>query len=175
MRDALLWVSGQLDLTMGGKPEDITKHPFSKRRTIYGFVDRQNLPNLFRTFDFASPDTHAPQRFTTTVPQQALFMMNNPFVVEQARALVTRKEVADIKDSTQRIQALYRLLYQRAATPDEVALGLRFLESAESEASTQKTADVIESKTDNNAAKPLTAWEKYAQVLLLANEFVFVD
>jgi hypothetical protein len=173
MRDALLWASGQLDLTMGGKSEDIIKSPFSKRRTIYGFVDRQNLPNLFRTFDFASPDTHAPQRFTTTVPQQALFMMNSPFVVEQAQSLI--KQVAENQDPTQRIQALYRLLYQRAATPDEVALGLRFLESAESEASTQKAADVIESKADSNPAKPLTAWEKYAQVLLLANEFVFVD
>ncbi len=174
-RDALLWASGQLDLTMGGKSEDLTKQPFSKRRTIYGFVDRQNLPNLFRTFDFASPDTHAPQRFTTTVPQQALFLMNSPFVVEQARTLMNRKEIAEVKDPAQRIQALYRLLYQRAATPDEVALGLRFLESAESEVSTQKAADVIESKADNNPAKPLTAWEKYAQVLLLANEFVFVD
>ena len=38
---------------------------------MYGFIDRQNLPGLFRTFDFASPDTHAPQRYTTTVPQQA--------------------------------------------------------------------------------------------------------
>jgi hypothetical protein len=174
-RDALLWASGQLDLTTGGASVDITTQPFNKRRTVYGFIDRQNLPNLFRTFDFASPDTHAPQRFTTTVPQQALFMMNSPFVVEQARALVTRKEVVDIKDSTQRIQALYRLLYQRTATPEEVALGLRFLESAEPEVSTQKAADVIESKADSNPAKPLTAWEKYAQVLLLANEFVFVD
>ena len=173
MRDALMWASGQLDLTMGGKSEDITKSPFSKRRTIYGFVDRQNLPNLFRTFDFASPDTHAPQRFTTTVPQQALFMMNSPFVVEQARSLI--KRVAENQDPAQRIQALYRLLYQRAATPDEVTLGLRFLESAEPEVSTQKAADVIESKADSNPAKPLTAWEKYAQVLLLANEFVFVD
>ena len=56
------------------------------RRTVYGFIDRQNLPGLFRTFDFASPDAHSPQRFTTTVPQQALFLMNSPFVVEQAPA-----------------------------------------------------------------------------------------
>ncbi|MCS6859576.1 MAG: PSD1 and planctomycete cytochrome C domain-containing protein [Abditibacteriales bacterium] len=175
MRDALLWASGQLDLTMGGKSEDITKPPFSKRRTIYGYIDRQNLPNLFRTFDFASPDTHAPQRFTTTVPQQALFLMNSPFVIEQVRALMRRPEIAEVADSTQRIQVLYRLLYQRDATPDEVALGLRFLESAEPEEGTQKTADVIESKAESQAAKPLTAWEKYAQVLLLANEFVFVD
>lgn len=175
MRDALLWVSGQLDVTIGGKSEDITKPPFSKRRTIYGYIDRQNLPNLFRTFDFASPDTHAPQRFTTTVPQQALFLMNSPFVIEQARALVNRKEVAAGLTPAERIQALYRLLYQRDATPDEVTLGLRFLEAAEPEMPTPKATDVIESKAENNTAQRLTAWEKYTQVLLLANEFIFVD
>ena len=47
----------------------------------------QNLPGTFRSFDLALPDTHAPQRFTTTVPQQALFLMNSPFVIEQAKAL----------------------------------------------------------------------------------------
>ena len=50
------------------------------RRTVYGFIDRQNLPGVFRTFDFASPDATSPQRLATTVPQQALFLMNSPFV-----------------------------------------------------------------------------------------------
>jgi hypothetical protein len=54
---------------------------------VYGFIDRQNLPGVFRTFDFASPDTTSPQRYVTTVPQQALFMMNSPFVLEQTQAL----------------------------------------------------------------------------------------
>ena len=90
MRDTLLAVSGKLDLKMGGVPVDIVTEPFPPRRTIYGLIDRQNLPSLFRTFDFANPDTSNQGRFYTAVPQQALFMMNSPFVIEQARSDSTR-------------------------------------------------------------------------------------
>ncbi|MDB6029124.1 MAG: hypothetical protein JWM68_5347, partial [Verrucomicrobiales bacterium] len=84
LRDALLFVSGKMDLTMGGLPVEIVADPSPPRRTIYGYIDRQNLPGLFRTFDFANPDSTSPQRFYTTVPQQALFLLNSPFVVQQA-------------------------------------------------------------------------------------------
>ena len=86
MRDSLLFIAGTLDETRGGPAVNITGPQYSKRRTIYGQVERQNLPAMFRTFDFATPDTHSPQRFTTTVPQQALFLLNSPFVLEQAAA-----------------------------------------------------------------------------------------
>src|SRR5205085_1976888 len=88
LRDGMLAVAGRLDATLGGPAVDLLAGV--PRRTVYGFIDRQNLPGLFRTFDFASPDTHAPQRYTTTVPQQALFLLNSPFAVEQAKAVVSR-------------------------------------------------------------------------------------
>ncbi len=59
MRDTFLTISGKLDLTMGGHAVDITEAG-STRRTVYGYVDRQNLPDLFRAFDFASPDSTSP-------------------------------------------------------------------------------------------------------------------
>src|SRR5262249_37221745 len=90
LRDSVLFVAGRLDLTRGGQAIDIFNPPFATRRTLYGFIDRQNLPGLLRTFDFASPDTSTPQRHVTTVPQQALFLMNSPFVQEQVRHLVNR-------------------------------------------------------------------------------------
>ncbi|HEX4591662.1 MAG TPA: DUF1549 and DUF1553 domain-containing protein, partial [Gemmataceae bacterium] len=93
MRDGMLAAAGRLDFTIGGPAVDLLAPPFAPRRTVYGFIDRQNLPGLFRTFDFASPDTHAPQRYTTTVPQQALFLMNSPFAVQQAKALAARPDV----------------------------------------------------------------------------------
>src|SRR5262249_55366099 len=93
LRDSLLYVVGRLDMTVGGKSVELTSTPFSTRRTVYGFIDRQNLQGIYRTFDFASPDTSCPQRYRTTVPQQALFMMNSPFIVEQAKALAQRKEI----------------------------------------------------------------------------------
>src|SRR5581483_2829751 len=105
MRDSMLAVAGQLDPTLGGPAVDILKEPFVPRRTVYGFIDRQNLPGVYRTFDFASPDTHAPQRFTTTVPQQALFLMNSPFALQQAKALAARPEMAGPSQPELRIDA----------------------------------------------------------------------
>jgi hypothetical protein len=157
MRDSLLWAAGRLDTRLeGGPSKDLFTQPFMTRRTVYGFVERQNLPGTFRTFDFASPDTTTPQRHVTTVPQQALYMMNSPFVVEQARALAARPDVAGASDPAERVRRLYRLLYGRPAEPTEVELGVRFVQGLA-------------------AGGRLTAWEQYAQVLLLANEFVFTD
>lgn len=73
LRDSLLAVSGKLDLTMGGPAMNQTTPPFSTRRAIYGFIDRQNLPSVLRAFDFAAPDASSPQRHLTTVPQQRCF------------------------------------------------------------------------------------------------------
>jgi hypothetical protein len=168
LRDSLLAVSGELNLAMGGPSDEMTTAPFTHRRSVYGFIDRQNLPNLLRAFDFASPDTTSPQRFQTTVPQQALFMMNSPFVIDQAKHLVERPEVAAISDPAKRIQELYRLLYGRAPAPDEVQLGLRYLKAAE-------RAPTAVSQPAPVTSEHLTPWEKYAQVLLMANEFVLVD
>ena len=84
LRDSLLVAAGRLDKTIGGPAVQITEPPFATRRSVYGFIDRQNLPGFFRTFDFASPDAHTPRRPLTTVPQQALYMMNSPFALEQA-------------------------------------------------------------------------------------------
>jgi hypothetical protein len=119
-------------------------------------VDRQSLPNLFRAFDFASPDQSAERRPLTTVPQQALFAMNAPFVHEQAKALAAR--TAD-PDPAMRVARLYRTVLLRDPAEAEAKAGLAFVEAAG--AVKEKSA--------------LGAWEQYAQVLLLTNEFMFVD
>lgn len=128
MRDALLAAAGRLDTTLGGRPVDLFATPFSNRRAVYGFIDRQDLPGTFRVFDFASPDVSTAMRPQTTVPQQALFGMNSPFVVEQARALATRPEVAQAADAAARVQALYRSIYARTADAEEVTAAVQFLE-----------------------------------------------
>jgi hypothetical protein len=125
MRDSLLAAADRLDSTMGGAPVDITTQPFTTRRTAYAFIERQNLPGIFRTFDFASPDATSAQRFATTVPQQALFLMNSPFVVEQAKKLVERTDAKATEEA--RIQKLYRIAYQRAPEREEIALGKQFV------------------------------------------------
>jgi hypothetical protein len=154
LRDSLLYVAGQLDETIGGPAVNIVTAPFSKRRTVYGQIERQNLPAFFRTFDFATPDGHTPQRFTTTIPQQALFLMNSPFVIEQASALVKRPEIQQASQPAERVKQMYQLLFGRDPTADEASLAMQFV-------------------SDQNEAG--ATWERYAQALLVSNEFVFID
>jgi len=130
MHDSLLAASGELDLTEGGRPVEMFKAPFARRRAVYGRVDRQFLPGVFRVFDFANPDLHSPQRATTTVPQQALFMMNSPFVVERARALAGRGDVAGVTDAAARVRRLYEIVFQRSATSEEVEAGVSYVSQA---------------------------------------------
>src|SRR5262249_17517206 len=103
--------------------------------------------------DFPSPDSTNPQRDETTIPQQALFLLNHPFVLDCARNLAARPEVAGEKDFGRKLAALYRLAFGRAPTNGEVTLGGEFL------------GGTIESP----------GWARYAQGLLIANEFAFVD
>ena len=130
MRDGLLVAGGGLDETMGGRSVEIARAPFSRRRTLYAMVDRSNLPSLYRVFDFANPDTHTAERFVTTSPQQSLFLLNSPFVVEQSKRLAARPELSGVADARARIGALYRLVYGRAPSEREITIGETYLKSA---------------------------------------------
>ena len=127
LRDSLLWASGKLDTTPFGPAIELTTMPYTNRRTIYGLVNRNNLQGLYRTFDFATPDSSNAQRINTSVPQQALFLMNSPFVVQQAQALTQLPDIAAPKDDSGRIRGLYRRLFGRAPSVDELAIGAAFL------------------------------------------------
>ena len=164
-RDSLLAAGGELELTVGGPTADIFAKPYSKRRTIYGSIERQNLPGVLRTFDFATPDTHSPKRFVTTVPQQALYLMNNPFVVEQARRLAGRQDVADLQENSARIGRMFALAFNRPPAADELKLAEDFLTSADATADAEKVS----------SKEKLNPWERLAQALLMTNEFVTVD
>jgi hypothetical protein len=130
LRDSLLVAAGRLDRTLGGPSVQITEPPFTTRRSVYGFIDRQNLPGFFRTFDFASPDAHTPHRPLTTVPQQALYLMNSPFAIEQATYLANRPDVQQAAADDQRIAALFRDALGRDPNDDERASALAYLKSA---------------------------------------------
>ena len=123
-RDAVLFAAGRLDRTVGGRSVELFEAPHTTRRAVYGFIDRQNLPGTLRSFDFASPDTHSPQRFVTTVPQQALFLMNSPFLTEQAKAMAARLKATE---PGERINELYQLTVSRSPTAEELALAREFI------------------------------------------------
>ncbi|MEC9032251.1 MAG: DUF1553 domain-containing protein, partial [Planctomycetota bacterium] len=152
MRDSMLQAAGRLDRNMGGASVDIFKRPFSNRRTIYKFIDRQNLPATLRNFDFAIPDSTSPGRYQTTVPQQALYLMNGPFAEEQAKKVVELPLYSGVSDPGKKVTLLYRYIYARRPDPEEMALALKYLQ-------------------DNTPEK----WTNYVKTLLLANEFVFLD
>jgi len=184
MRDSLLAVSGALDTRIGGPPVQTTPPSESNRRTLYGFIDRQNLDGLYRTFDFAVPDASSPRRFVTTVPQQALFLMNSPFLHEQARHL-TASIVPQAKRpsgpaagttgdaAAETIGRLYRRALGRLPEPDELALARAFI-GRESAADPERSGAWRVLQTIKGDP-PLAPWDQLAQVLLLTNEFMFVD
>ena len=132
LRDSLLKVAGQLDNSVFGKSEKITELPYSHRRTVYAYIDRQNLPNLFRSFDFASPDTHSPGRPYTSVPQQSLFLMNSDFVAELSSELGNRaKQVAtDEAKLRSTVVQLVRQILGRTPADDELELLTKFVSDA---------------------------------------------
>ncbi|MFN0050839.1 MAG: DUF1549 and DUF1553 domain-containing protein, partial [Planctomycetales bacterium] len=166
LRDSLLAVAGTLDRALGGPPASLLAG--SNRRSVYGFIDRLALPGLLRTFDFPSPDATSPQRDETTVAPQALFLMNGPLAQACASQLLLRPEIAGETQFVRRVERLYRLLFARSATPEEWRLAAEFIGQP-----TDGTAESLRALTVTPDSAP--AWKRYAQALLLTNEFAFVD
>jgi hypothetical protein len=183
---------------MGGAPVqlELGEGGFSHRRTIYGMVDRHNLPEVYGQFDFANPDITTGKRYETTVPQQALFMMNNPLVVELARRLVNRTEFKDLSGQEPRIKFLYERIYQREPTDVEIKLGADYIdespapeaitEASREELQQQKAAPMTAGGKKAGRAmsmanlgpkqlRPIGTWVKYAHALLQANEAIFIN
>lgn len=158
LRDSMLAVSQQLDPRMHGKPEKLFGPSLSRRKTIYGEIDRQNLPGIYRVFDLPNPDQSAAKRIRTTVPQQSLFMINSPFVMAQANHLI-KAVVKNNEPQADKIKQLYRTLFQREPTSLEMEVGSQYIMSAQ------------QSHTPDN----LAPWARYAQLLLCTNEFEFID
>ena len=122
LRDSMLFVAGNLDTSRGGAPFELSARPASPRRTIYAYVSREEPSALMRAFDFSNPEEHTPRRQLTTVPQQALFLMNNPFLADQARS--TAAGCGEPEDC---VDLLHRKILGRSPTGQERADGLAFL------------------------------------------------
>jgi hypothetical protein len=97
LRDRILAVSGKLDRTVGGR--SVMIHQDATRRALYAYIDREDVPSLLASFDVPSPDASQATRSRTTVPQQALYLLNSPFVIQQAESLAARVKAAVDSDS----------------------------------------------------------------------------
>jgi hypothetical protein len=192
LRDSLLAIGGTLDTNLYGRPVDPRQSPNSTRRTIYTYIDRANIPDVMINFDFATPDMETGIRHVTTVPQQALFLMNSPLVIELARRLVAMPEFVDSADDADRLNFLYERVYQRPPTPEETELGLEFVNQTPIREDVSGLPDPQPKNSirpppgqrpfagrkgfvANGRRAPLTSWEEYAQALLQANETSFVN
>ena len=201
IRDSLLVFAGRLDPKIGGQPVNITDEPYIYRRSVYGYIDRGNVPELMGHFDFSDPDMPNSKRTATVVPQQALFVMNSPMAIDVARRVIARPEVAREGASLRKIIAIHKVLFQRNPTPFDIEVGNKFLavevkKQAEIDAMApemmKKNAAVKKRIEDRRARdndgmmtiindgdiierKPLTVWESYAHALLFSNESAYVN
>ena len=196
LRDSLLAIGGILDTNLYGRPVDLRQNPNSTRRTIYDFIDRANIPDTLINFDFATPDMTSGIRHQTMVPQQALFLMNSPLVIDLARRLVAMPAFLALDDDEARLKFLYERIYQRNPDSEEVQLGIVFVnqtplrdESTNTMVAANPPPKIGDPKGPLKPGQkrppqgrpgfakrvPLTSWEEYAQALLQANETSFVN
>jgi hypothetical protein len=156
-RDAMLAVSGKLDAKLGGPTTNLAAVD-NNRRTVYAKVSRHDLNYLLRLFDFPDANITSERRNETTVPQQQLFVLNSPFVIETAKALAARVQKEATGDA-ERVQRAFALAYGRPANAEESQIFVAFLQETDAEP----------------AANRLTRWERVAQILIGSNEFMYVD
>jgi hypothetical protein len=159
LRDTLFTLGGRLDPRMGGPAEPEATSP---RRLIYLAVSRSDRSDFGSLFDRANPALHVERRGSSTAAPQALLLMNQALVLDLAHGLVSRPDIlASGTCPDRRIAALYRLLFGRPPTEADMALGRSFVETASGEPDDPKA--------------PAPPWDRYAQGLLLTNEFLYLD
>ena len=129
MRDAILDVSGNLSNEMYGRTVKILEPPYSNRRSVYAFIDRQNLNPVFRNFDFSNPQETSAKRPSTTIPMQALFTMNSDFIQNQAAILAEKA-----RKQEDGIAYLHKQVFGRTPTESDQILADSFLTAFESDA-----------------------------------------
>ncbi len=218
LRDSILSIGGTLDLTLGGHPVDLAegtrvasggrglaalnrpdisyKLSTESRRSIYGYVDRNDPVEVLNTFDFANPSTPTGKRFETIVPQQALFLMNSPLVIEQVRNVVNREAFQTAASDDDRIRFLYELFFQRLPVEEEVQAGTEFVTGFQADTAAPEPPAAGQRGGGGRGGRgaqgrggqargrgaapapvrvPLSAWQEYAHALLLTNEAAFVN
>ena len=174
IRDTLLFHSGQLDLTSADglegvksenpSPEDLRQneefHRSSRKRSVYLPVVRSNTYRFFSLFDFPNATTSVGQRDVTTVPTQALLLLNDPFVMDQAQHLAAALLVQTTDET--RLAEVYRRLFSRLPTPEEQRAADDFLRA-------------FASTTAGSESAELDAWSALCHGLIASSEFIYVE
>ena len=178
IRDKILAVSGRLDRSVGGASVEVFLTEFHEgrgrpkpgprdgngRRSVYTKIRRNFLPEFLLAFDMPVPFQAMGRRNVTNVPAQALTLMNDPFVSEQA-TLWAKKTLSDSSaTSEQCIDRMYHEAFSRGPDASEVTAGLQFL----SEQAKRYGKDI------DDEPKFEAAWADFAHALINTKEFIFV-
>jgi hypothetical protein len=174
IRDAMLLVSGRLDRTVGGPSvlphlsdnQEGRGRPASGpldgngRRSLYLAVRRNFLNPMFTAFDYPTPFTTIGKRTVSNVPAQALVMLNNPFVLQQAERWAKQVLAAPGQSAESRVQGMYEAAFGRTPAKDELAAAVEFVGDLAKEYGTPDDP---------------RAWAALAHVLFNAKEIIFVE
>ena len=180
LRDAMLAASGQLDSTPGkgsivqsvgdgdiGRTLRTDRFAVSSvKRSVYLPIVRGVVPEMFHVFDFPHPSIIFGQRDVTTVPTQALYMMNSPFVIEHAHHFARRVRDEEPLDEAQRVALAYRIALTRSPMSSELDQALQFIGTA--------SASLQGEKLTSDEAN-VEAWAGFCQALFACAEFRYVD
>jgi hypothetical protein len=178
LRDSLLVLSGNLDRSRGGPhpfppPEtwSFSQHgPFaavypSNRRSVYLMTQRLRRHPFLALFDGADTNATTPQRTLTTVPTQALFLMNDPFVHEQSAGFAARLLASPV-DEAGRLVLAYRMALGRSPTAEESGEASEFLRNYRRQ---------LHAENASAASIEQQCWGALARTLFARNEFLFLD
>ena len=180
MRDAMLAVSGRLDIERPGASiimttksgelgRSLSPDAFSAgndNRSVYLPIVRQMTPQMFKVFDFAEPSNVKGRRDITTVATQALFLMNSQFVTRQAEAFVERLYADKNLDDAGRIRLAYVLAYARQPEEHERKRAIQYLDLGENDNSSQRA---------NSQTQRKQAWKNLCHALLASAEFRYLN
>ena len=178
IRDTVLWITGKLNLKMGGPsifpelPKEVlatSSRPRSvwgqsppeeaNRRSVYVKVKRSLLVPILNQFDQANTDSTCPVRFSTTVPTQSLTMLNGKFINDQALAFANRMRWEGGVAVEDRVQFGLRLVLCREPASSEVQQALTFIQELQ----------------QHEGVSPEVALDRFALLALNLNEFIFLD
>jgi|TARA_B100000809_G_scaffold203509_2_gene204571 hypothetical protein len=161
--DAILFVSGRLQTDLGGsliRPDTSNDYNYrhnSNRRALYWPVLRNSLPELFRVFDFANPSMVTGRRESSATTPQALFLMNNPWVITQADHAAGRMLGLEQLDDPQRIRLAVLATLGRPPTNTELQSMLVF----------------VRSENDDEASRQ-QKWSQLIQILFASIDFRYL-
>jgi hypothetical protein len=167
IRDAVLAVSGQLDLAVGGPAiSGATTSEYGyvfadTRRSLYTPAFRNRRLELFEVFDFADINAATGQRAASVVAPQALFLMNHPWVIEQAKLAAQRTLALADRDDAARIDEAYRLALGRGPTARERELARQFVSGGNS--------------PEASEAARVELWAELHQSLFASVDFRYLD